>query len=53
MQYMSILYAYDTNTILVEPIKTRSDTDRLLPYDVLYNRLENAGHAPILNIMDN
>ena len=36
MQYMIILYAYDTNTNLVELIKTRSDADMLRTYDVLY-----------------
>ena len=35
MQYMLILYAYDTNAILVEPIKTRSYADifaHIMPY---------------------
>ena len=50
---MLIIYAYDTNAMLVEPIKTRSDSDMLSVYDSLYNTLENAGHAPKLNIMDN
>ena len=53
IQYMLILYKYDTNVILVEPIKTRSDADMLHIYDVLYEILENSGHAPKLNIMDN
>ena len=53
MQYMLILHAYDTNILLVEPIKTRSDTDMLCAYDVLYKTLENLGHAPKLYIMDN
>ena len=53
MQYMLILYVYDTNTILVELIKTRSDTEIMPEYDVLYNTLENAGHAPKLNITSN
>ena len=39
IQYMLILYAYDTNSILVEPIKTRSDVDMLCTYDVLYDTL--------------
>ena len=39
MQYMLILYAYDTNSILVEPIKTKSDTDMLCAYGVLYYTL--------------
>ena len=53
MCYMLIIYAYDINVMLVEPIKTRSDSDMLSAYDFLYNTLENAGHAPKLNIMDN
>ena len=50
---MLILYAYDKNTILVEPIKTRSDTDMLHVYYVLYNILENVVQAPRMNIMGN
>ena len=50
---MLILYAYDTNTIFVEPIKSISDTDILYAYDVLYDTLETAGHVPTLNIMGN
>ena len=38
MQYMLILYAYDTNGILVEPIKM-GDADKLHTYDVLYDTL--------------
>ena len=37
----------------MEPIKRRSDTGMLRAYDVLYDTLENAGHARNLNIMDN
>ena len=48
---MLILYTYDKNAILVEPIKTRSDM--LLTNDVLYDTLENTGQAPKLNIMYN
>ena len=42
---MLILYAYDTNAVLVEPIKTRSYADMLRTYDVLYDTLENSGQA--------
>ena len=41
MQYMIILYVYDTYEILVDPIKTRSDADMLRTYAVLYDTLEN------------
>ena len=39
MKYMLILYAYETNAIFAEPIKTRSDADMLRAYDFLYNTL--------------
>ena len=39
MRYMLILYEYDTNDIQVEPIQSRSDTDMLHAYDVLYDTL--------------
>ena len=50
---MLIPYAYDTNAVLVEPTKTRSDADMLHAYDVLYDTLENAGYTPQLNILEN
>ena len=50
---MLILYAYETNTIAAGPIKTRSDTDMLCKYDVLYKNFENPGQAQRLNIMEN
>ena len=34
IQYMLIIYLYDTNEVLVEPIKTISDADMLCTYDV-------------------
>ena len=37
----------------MEPIKKRSDTDMLHAYDVLYDTLKNAGHAPKLYIVEN
>ena len=50
---MLILHEYETNEILVEPIKIISHSDMLRTYDVLYDTLENAGQAPNLNIIDN
>ena len=41
MQYVLKLYAYDTNAILVKPIKKRRDADMLRAYDVLYDKLKN------------
>ena len=39
MQSILILHEYDTNSILVGAIKTRSDTYMLRAYGVLYNTL--------------
>ena len=50
---MLILYAYDANAILVEPIKSRSDSDILRAYDVLYDTLDTAIRGPKFNTMDN
>ena len=50
---MLILYAYENNIVLVEPIKKRGDKDMLHEYDVLYDTLEHAGHAPKLNTIHN
>jgi hypothetical protein len=53
MKYMLVLYDYDSNTILVEPLRSRSNDDALAGYTVLYDRLTSAGFKPSLNIMDN
>jgi hypothetical protein len=50
---MLILYDYDSNSILVEPMKNRSDDEALRAYAVLYTELTQHGLKPQLNIMDN
>ena len=50
---MLILYAYEANAILVEPIKSISDTDILRAYDKIYYTLETVGHVSKFNIKDN
>ena len=50
---MLIMYAYDTDEIVLGTIKTRGDAYMLRAYDVLYDTLGNTGQAPKLNIMDN
>jgi hypothetical protein len=52
-KYMLILYDYDSNSILVEPMKNRSDDEALRAYAVLYTELTQHGLKPQLNIMDN
>lgn len=53
MNYVFLLYDYDSNAILVEPIKSRN-TDHLIEgYDACYNRLVAAGVIPVLHRLDN
>ena len=53
MQYICVLYDYDSNAILVEPMKSRSDTDMEKAYTKLYDYLTGRGLKPKLNVMDN
>ena len=46
-------YVHDINANFVGKIYSRSDTDTLRSYDVLYDTFENSVHSPKLNIMDN
>jgi hypothetical protein len=50
---MLILYHYDLNAILVEPMKNRSDAEALRAYDALYENLTARGLKPSLNILYN
>jgi hypothetical protein len=52
-KYMLILYDYDSNAILVESMKNRSDHEALCAYEVLYGILTDHGLQPRLNILDN
>jgi hypothetical protein len=52
-KYMLILYDYDSNAILVEPMKNRSDAEALRAYQHLYGILTDHGLKPKLNILDN
>jgi hypothetical protein len=52
-KYQLVLYDYDSNSILVKPVKTRSDNETLQAYDNLYKHLTDRGFKPQLNILDN
>jgi hypothetical protein len=52
-KYMLILYDYDSNSILVEPMESRSNYEALRAYKVLYTELTRHGLQPQLNILDN
>ena len=53
MQYIFVLYDYDSNAILVEPMKSRSDADMEKAYNKLYDYLTDRGLKPKFNVMDN
>jgi uncharacterized protein YgfB (UPF0149 family) len=52
-KYILILYEYDSNSILAEPMRNRSDAEALHVYEKLYNELTDRGLKPQLNILDN
>jgi hypothetical protein len=52
-KYLRVLYDFDSNAILAEPMKTRSDDDALRAYAALYQTLTARGCKPSLNILDN
>jgi hypothetical protein len=51
--YMLVLYDYDSNSILAEPMKTKSASHILAAYETLYKQLVRAGHKPKLQRLDN
>ena len=53
MKYILILYDYDTNAILAEPMKSREGQEIVRAYDILYTILIEAGVTPILQYLDN
>jgi hypothetical protein len=43
-----VLYDYDSNSILVEPLRNRTDAQMIAAYDRLVERLTRAGLKPRL-----
>jgi hypothetical protein len=52
-RYMLVLYHYDTNAILVEPLKTRHGNEILRGYTKLYTHLTERGFKPTTHWLDN
>jgi len=52
-KYILILYDYDSNSILAEPRKNRSDTEHLRAYNKLHQYLVDRGFKPLLQKLDN
>ena len=51
--YIMILYDYDSNAILAEPIKNRSQTELLRAYTKLHTLLCSRGFQPQIQLLDN
>ena len=52
-KYLMVLYDHDINTIIPEPIKSRSESDIIRAYAVLHSTLTNRGLCPKLQMLDN
>jgi hypothetical protein len=52
-KYILVLYDYDSNAILMEPMRNRSDTDHLRAYNKLHQYLLDQGFRPHLQKVDN
>jgi hypothetical protein len=52
-KYILTLYDYGRNTILMEPMKNRTDGEMLRAYTSLHKQLTIAGLKPKLQVMDN
>ena len=53
MQYVFVCYVYESNAILVRPMKTRSDACMVGAYQEIYEYLEAVDQKPTLNVTDN
>jgi hypothetical protein len=53
MNYVLVVYDYDSNAILAEPMRNRTDAEMLRAYGVILNRLIACGLKPKLQRLDN
>ena len=53
MNYIFVLYDFDSNAILAEPIKSRSSAHLIEGYETCYDLLIRAGIRPIIQRLDN
>ena len=52
-QYGIILYEYDSNLILWNPIKTRQAAELTTSWKTLFLKIQTNGHSPELHILEN
>ena len=53
MNYMLVVYNYESNTILCEPIKNRTGPDIVAAYKIILTLLKNCGLKPLLQRLNN
>ena len=53
MKYMMVLYEYDSNSILAEPMRSRSGPEMTRAYEALHGQLTSRGFQPRLQQLDN
>jgi hypothetical protein len=51
--YVMILYDYDSNLILSNPLKTKQASELTKAWTALHTRLQSNGYGPKLHILDN
>jgi hypothetical protein len=52
-KYILVLYDYDSNAILAEPMKSRTDSEHVRAYNHLHQYLVDRGFKPTLQKLDN
>jgi hypothetical protein len=52
-KYILIVYDFDSNNIMAQPMKTRSDTEAIRAYTIICDELTVKGLKPLLQTMDN
>ena len=52
-KYLMALYEHDSNAIIPDPIKSRSEAELIRAYSVLHYKLTNQGLRPKLQMLDN
>ena len=52
-EYIMLAYHYDTNIILLQPVKNRQAATLTTAWNIIHNRLVIAGVTPKAYIMDN
>ena len=52
-KYCFVLYSFDANEILVEPIKNRSASESLRSHNKLVQYLSQRGYVPNMHYLDN